>query len=75
MSKRLVRLLAKEVPQRFGALDGKDVHVVDRLGKACFGRMTQCSEAGILVRDYRNHEHFFEIDDVQEVVYDQESTW
>jgi hypothetical protein len=71
MSKRLVRVFAPQLPARLPDLLTREVNVVLFNGNTYFGYLVSHTENKLQMRDLRGHEHYFELSEIEEIVYDQ----
>lgn len=75
MSKRITRLLGKEIQEKLQFLSGKDINVVLNNGNTFFGQLVTYSNTRFSVEDYRKYQHKFDISEVEAVIYDEIAPW
>ncbi len=75
MSKRIVRIPGKDLPQVAEKITGLNVNIVLLTGDSYLGVFGGADSRRLRLRDHRGHKHEFALDSVESVIFDRQSDW
>jgi len=70
MSKRLIRISAKDIYSSLEKLLKIEINAVTDNGNTHFGKLESFTKEQLLIRDTRNHAHLIPLPSLYEIVYD-----
>ncbi|MCF0051564.1 hypothetical protein LXM25_15965 [Dyadobacter sp. LJ53] len=73
MSKRLVRISAKDIYSSLERLLKTEINAITDNGNTHFGKLESFTKENLLIRDTRNHAHHLPLLSLYEIVYDASS--
>ena len=75
MSKRLIRIEQKDLPEKSVALLQKDINVILESNHTLFGHCYKIDNQLLFIKDYRFKKHILAFTKIAEVIYDYEALY